>query len=312
MEQKKMAYKSFGEGLKDGDFLYEIGKTYEIEGEIEVHKRGFHACYNPLDVRRFYKFHEARFAKVELQGEIKEDGGIVCTSKIKIVKELTLEDLMEEAKKYISTHSLPDYYLVDDDFTTIGDEDNIVIFNTGSGNQISVSGRNILIVSMGKSVIDADIDDSYIVSLGNEERITLVKQGEQVSAGGSTEILSEGDSADIVINTTDCHTVSRGDNASIKIIGMFNELVSTGNFARISEKGSCTSITSTGVHAVIVSSGDMATVSAKTGSMVTLSEYAFDENGEYSIKGVKTAYIDGERIKGDTPYQLVDGEFKKQ
>jgi transcription elongation GreA/GreB family factor len=93
---------------------------------------------------------------------------------------------------------------------------------------------------------------------------------------------------------------------------MFNELVSTGNFARISEKGSCTSITSTGVHAVIVSSGDMATVSAKTGSMVTLSEYAFDENGEYSIKGVKTAYIDGERIKGDTPYQLVDGEFKKQ
>ena len=54
---------------------------------------------------------------------------------------------------------------------------------------------------------------------------------------------------------------------------------------------------------------------AKVGSWITLAEWV--DTGEederlyriYIPKCVKTEYVDGERIKEDTFYKLVDGEF---
>ena len=54
---------------------------------------------------------------------------------------------------------------------------------------------------------------------------------------------------------------------------------------------------------------------AKVGSWITLAEWVdtgeVNERGYriYTPKCVKTEYVDGERIKEDTFYKLVDGEF---
>lgn len=51
---------------------------------------------------------------------------------------------------------------------------------------------------------------------------------------------------------------------------------------------------------------------AKVGSWITLSEWVYsNEKGRYIPKCVKTEYVDGEKIKADTWYKLVDGEFKE-
>ena len=56
---------------------------------------------------------------------------------------------------------------------------------------------------------------------------------------------------------------------------------------------------------------------AKIGSWITLAEwirtYKTDDNSNYIWipKCVKTEYVDGERIKEDIFYKLVDGEFKE-
>ena len=51
-------------------------------------------------------------------------------------------------------------------------------------------------------------------------------------------------------------------------------------------------------------------VKAKKGSWITLAEWMNDkEKGQWVPKCVKTGYVDGERIKADTWYRLVDGEF---
>ena len=56
---------------------------------------------------------------------------------------------------------------------------------------------------------------------------------------------------------------------------------------------------------------------AKIGSWITLAEWAktdsTDEKGNYiwEPRCVKTEYVDGERIKEDTFYKLVNGEFKE-
>ena len=56
---------------------------------------------------------------------------------------------------------------------------------------------------------------------------------------------------------------------------------------------------------------------AKIGSWITLAEWkrtnSTDEKGNriWKPKCVKTEYVDGEHIKEDTFYKLVDGEFKE-
>lgn len=51
---------------------------------------------------------------------------------------------------------------------------------------------------------------------------------------------------------------------------------------------------------------------AKVGSWITLSEWVYsNKKCRYVPKCVKTEYVDGERIKADTWYKLVDGEFKE-
>ena len=56
---------------------------------------------------------------------------------------------------------------------------------------------------------------------------------------------------------------------------------------------------------------------AKIGSWITLAEWGkadiTDEKGNciWKPKCVKTEYVDGERIKEDTFYKLVNGEFEE-
>lgn len=51
---------------------------------------------------------------------------------------------------------------------------------------------------------------------------------------------------------------------------------------------------------------------AKKGSWITLSEWKYSkEKGRYVPVCVKTEQVDGERIKEDTFYKLIDGEFEE-
>ena len=50
-----VSYKGFNQDWTCRDFQYELGKTYEHEGEVEACAGGFHACEYPLHVFRYYK-----------------------------------------------------------------------------------------------------------------------------------------------------------------------------------------------------------------------------------------------------------------
>ena len=71
-------------------------------------------------------------------------------------------------------------------------------------------------------------------------------------------------------------------------------------------------IGSSGNYSVICCSGNNSMVKAKKGSWITLSEWGYSDETKCNIPVcVKTEYVDGERIKADTWYKLVDGEFKE-
>lgn len=122
-------------------------------------------------------------------------------------------------------------------------------------------------------------------------------QTEKPDSGYSAKIGSSGYSAQIG---------SSGDSAQIG---------SSGNYAQIGSSGNSAKIKSTGYDSIICCAGDDSCVSAKKGSWITLAEWKYSyekdsyEKDRYVPKCVKTEYVDGERIKEDTMYKLIDGEF---
>lgn len=96
---------------------------------------------------------------------------------------------------------------------------------------------------------------------------------------------------------------SKGDQARIG---------SSGDWARIGSSGNWARIASSGKHSVICCAGNGSIVKAKKGSWITLAEWQYNEV-EYAFIPVcvKTEYVDGEKIKADTPYKLVNGRFEE-
>jgi len=60
------AFKGFNKDLTCRGFKYEIGNTYEHEGEVKACNGGFHACESPIDVFNYYPPAESRYATVQL------------------------------------------------------------------------------------------------------------------------------------------------------------------------------------------------------------------------------------------------------
>ena len=80
--------------------------------------------------------------------------------------------------------------------------------------------------------------------------------------------------------------------------------------ARIGSSGDGAQIGSSGDDCVICCAGHNSRVKAKVGSWITLAEWErSEEKRRWVPKCVKTEYVDGERIKADTWYKLIDGEF---
>lgn len=89
------------------------------------------------------------------------------------------------------------------------------------------------------------------------------------------------------------------------ILEMPSENVDSGYYAQIGSSGNYAQINCTGSDSVICCAGHGAVVKAPVGCWITLSEWKYDEDKRRSVPiCVKTEYVDGKRIKADTPYAL--------
>ena len=106
---------------------------------------------------------------------------------------------------------------------------------------------------------------------------------------------------------------SSGYSAKIGSSGYYAKIGSSGGSAQIGSSGDYTKIDSTGEDSIICCAGNDSMVKARLGSWITLSEWKYSKEKRRSVPVcVKTEYVDGERIKADTWYRLVDGEFREQ
>jgi hypothetical protein len=87
-------------------------------------------------------------------------------------------------------------------------------------------------------------------------------------------------------------------------------MASSGNFAQMASSGNFAQMASSGNYSVVMCTGIDGMAKAKKGSWITLAEWVYDEEKDrYIPKSVVTKQVDGEVIKEDVFYKLVDGEF---
>ena len=112
------------------DFQYEVGKSYEMDELPICCNTGFHFCINLAECFNYYSFNSKnKVAEIEAYGEIDtNDNRKYCTNKIKIVRELSWEEVLKLANTGMNNNG----------YANTGDKNdgngNVGNSNVGSGN----------------------------------------------------------------------------------------------------------------------------------------------------------------------------------
>ena len=233
MNKTIKSYKAFDENMRCRGFQYEVGKEYDMNGDIQCCKRGFHACESPMEVWDYYDMLTSRFAEVEQSGKIstEADSTKICSSRIKIKAELKLADIINIGVEWLKDLTAP--------------------------SKVKADG--------------AELNDNGV-------------RGAQIGSSGYA--------------------------AKIGSSGYAAQIGSSGYAAQIGSSGYAAKIDSTGEDSVIMCAGEGSVAKAKIGSWITLAEWKRDDRKDRWVPVcVKSARVDGIKIKPDTWYKLQDGEF---
>ena len=308
MEEKVIkAYKGFDKNMTCRGFKYEVGKEYETDDAVLCEK-GFHACENPLDVLDFYSDVDDKYCVVEQSGKTESDSKKTVSSRIKINTEVGFVGLFKLGIEWLKEITSPQKVDNKDDGNSakIGSSgDYAKIGSSGDYAKIGSSGDSAKIGSLGDS---AQIGSSgYSVQIGSSGNYAKIG-----SSGTYAKIGSSGTYAKIGSSGYYAKIGSLGDSAKIGSSGDSAQIGSSGYYAQIGSSGDYAKINSEGESSVICCAGHGSIVKAKKGSWITLSEWKYDKSKNRMMPVcVKTERVDGNRIKENVFYKLVDGEFQE-
>ena len=316
------SYKGFDKNMQCRGFQYEVGKEYEMDGEIKCCNRGFHACKSPLEVWDYYDMFNSRYAEVEQSGKIDEEekSTKVCSSHIKIRAELKLADIINIGVEWLKDITSSSKVKTDGALNDNGGRKK-QIGSSGYSAKIGSSGYSAKIGSSGDSAqIGSSGDYAQIGSSGGSAQIGSSGGYAQIgSSGDYAQIGSSGDYAQIGSSGGYAQIGSSGDSAKIGSSGGYAQIGSSGDYAqigssgdsaKIGSSGGSAKIDSTGEDSVIMCAGNSSIAKAKVGSWITLAEWEWSDDKNRNVPVcVKTEYVDGENIKADTWYQLENGKF---
>ena len=145
------------------------------------------------------------------------------------------------------------------------------------------------------SLVSAEYD-SKLASSGDKSQLASSGNHSQLSSSGfNSKLASSGDNSQLT---------SSGNHSQLASSGDKSQLASAGNHSKLSSAGSNSRLVMTGKNNVGANIGIEGTIQGKKGDWITLAEYK-----EGVCVCVKSAKIDGEKIKEDTFYQLKNGEF---
>ena len=274
MENKTIkGYKGFDKDLKCRDFQYEVGKEYSTDKAVACNT-GFHYCENPMNVLGFYTpcgdtGNPNRFCEVEGSGEFDTPNyDKICCTHLKVKAEIGLQGLIKAGVKFILDRVKWD----SDKQSNTGDKS--AATNTGDYSAATNTGDKSAATNTG--------DCSAATNTGYK------------SAATNTGYKSA------ATNTGDC---SAATNTGYK-----SAATNTGDYSAATNTGYKSAASVEGKESIAIVTGKDCKAKGTLGCWIVLTERG-EWNGEtYPILDVKAFKVDGEVIKADTWYKLIDGK----
>ena len=171
-------YKAFKSDFTcHNDHKYEVGKTYQHKGPVELCKSGFHFCVFPLAVLGYYDLIGTRFAEVESDDVRGDDGDKSVAGNITIKKEITWADMIKAQISLVFSFCFTkEGKPVADSKETVSSERNAKLASSGDGAQLASSGYGAKLASSG--------DGAQLASSGYGAQLASSGDGAQLEATG--------------------------------------------------------------------------------------------------------------------------------
>ena len=283
-----IGFKGFDKDLSCRGFQYEVGKTYDLKGEVECCKRGFHFCENPLEVFDYYPPCTSRFCQVEGGGSVdkSESDSKVATSHIHISSEIGLNGLIDEGVKYILNKA--DCYG--------GKTTNICNYSASTN-----TGYYSAATNTG--------DCSASTNTGNRSAATNTGDCSASTNTGNRSASTNTGNYSAATNTGDRSAATNTGNYSAATnTGDRSAATNTGDCSAATNTGDCSAATVEGKESVAIVTGKDSMACGTLGCWIVLTERG-DSDGEITpIKEVKAFKVDGVNIKENTFYRLINGK----
>lgn len=169
-----LSYKGFDKNFQCRGFQYEVGKSYNMDGDAIACQRGFHACENPMDVFSYYLIADggglARFAQVEQSGEIArhEDDSKIASTEITIKAEIRLPEIVKAAVNWMLDAAR---------------SDENVQAASGDYSRLAASGHSSRLAASGySSRLAASGDSSQLAASGHYSRLAASGKNSVIAA----------------------------------------------------------------------------------------------------------------------------------
>ena len=197
------AYKAFDKNLQCRGFQFEVGQTYEHDGQVKACESGFHACENPLDVWRYYPL-DSRYAVVELGGDVScHDGDSkIAAARIKINAEIALPQIISDGVAYLMG-------LCKDAFALKPGED-----ASGYDSRLAASGYDSQLAASGYgSQLAASGNDSKLAASGYDSKLAASGNGSQLAASGDdSQLAASGNDSKLAASGNRSQLAASGEN----------------------------------------------------------------------------------------------------
>ena len=330
-------YKGFNKGLTCHGKQYAENTVFEEE-TAEIGKSGMHFCESPLDVIMHYGFIDSHgefneFAEVEALDECMTNNNVqYVTKKLKIGSKINITELVK---------AFVDFTFKKIDFknsaaTNTGDRSVAInkgdrsaatnkgycsaATNTGKHSAATNTGNRSAATNAGKYSATTNTGNcsaatntgNYSVATNTGECSVAIAMGDysaSTNTGACSAAMNEGMHS-VAVNTGSNSVATNTGNCSVATNRGWNSVaMNSGNFSVAVSAGDYSSSTVEGKESIAIATGIESKAKGKKGCYIAVAEWALAENGHYVLADFQTRKVDGEIIKEDTFYTLMNGEF---
>jgi hypothetical protein len=295
-----IAYKAFDPDMKCRDFQFEVGRTYEMDGQIELCCRGFHACTVPFDCWSYYP-HSTELARVVYPDGIAarcNDDSKVVGDRITIDARLTIPD-------WIKAHVATVMELCKAATGALVSAEKECAAATGYSGHAAATGDRGHAAATGNS--------GHAAATGYSGHAAATGySGHAAATGDRGHAAATGDRGHAAATGASGHAAATGYGGHAAATGYGGHAAATGDRGHAAATGDSGHAAATGKHGIAASLGVSATAQAGPHGWIVLAAYGDWNGGEYPLLLVKAGRVGTEGIEPGATYRLsVAGEFKR-